>query len=114
MITRNGIFLVAFLGFFSGVYSDMKCPGVAEYELSFYSKWSNDTHPNAFPDMGKFSNWVGASHNMYYTMWGPGMKASPGVKDVAETGKLMRNVSLSSFSSSCLTRNSVRTKLLRS
>ena len=109
MITRNGIFLVAFLGFISGVYSDLKCPGVAEYELSFYSKWSNDTHPNAFPDMGKFSNWVGATHNMYYTMWNTGMEASPGVENVAETGKLM-----SSFNSSRLTRNSVRTKLMRS
>ncbi|KAL9952187.1 hypothetical protein ACROYT_G039402 [Oculina patagonica] len=64
----------------------MKCPGVAEYEVSFYGKWSNMTHPNAFPDMGKFSPWVGASHDMYYTMWGPGMKASKGVQEVAESG----------------------------
>ena len=89
MITCKGIFLVAFLGFFSEVYSDIKCPGVAHYELSFWPMWSNDTHPNAFPDMGKFSPWIGASHNMYYTMWDGGMEASPGVELVAETGKLI-------------------------
>ena len=96
MITRNGIFLVAFLGFFSAVYSDMKCPGVAHYELSFWSMWSNDTHPNAFPDMGKFSNWVGASHNMYYTIWDAGILATKGVEDVAETGELIIETPLSS------------------
>ena len=89
MITRNDIFLVAFLGFFSGAYSDMKCPGVAEYEISFWPMWSNDTHPNAFPNMGVFSPWVGASHNMYYVMWDAGMLASKGVEDVAESGELI-------------------------
>jgi len=86
MITRNSFFLVALLGFFSGVHSDMKCPGVAHYTLSFTAMWSNDTHPNAFPSGGHFSPWVGASHNMYYTMWDAGMEASKGVEDVAETG----------------------------
>ena len=89
MNSRTGIFLVAFLGFFSGVYSDMKCPGVAQYEVSFWGKWSNMTHPNAFPEMGVFSPWVGASHSMYYTMWDAGMPASKGVEDVAETGELL-------------------------
>lgn len=87
MITRTGVFLVAFLGVFSAVHCDIKCPGVAEYELSFWPMWSNMTHPNAFPDMGKFSPLVGCSHNMYYTMWDKGMQASQGVKDVAETGE---------------------------
>lgn len=65
----------------------MKCPGVAKYELSFYSMWSNETHPDAFPPMGgQFSPWIGASHNMNYTMFDVGMLASPGVEFVAETG----------------------------
>ena len=89
MISRNGVFLVAVFGFFSGVYSDLKCPGLAEYELSFVAMWSNDTHPNAFPMGGHFSPWIGASHNMNYTMWAEGMLASQGVEDVAETGEFI-------------------------
>lgn len=88
MISPTGVLLVAFLGVFSAVRCDMKCPGIAQYELSFYGMWSNMTHPNAVPDpQGKFSPWVGASHNMYYKMWDEGMLASEGVQQVAESGK---------------------------
>lgn len=88
MISPTGVFLVAFLGFFSAVRCDMKCPGIAEYKLSFYGMWSEMTHPNAVPvPQGKFSPWVGASHNMYYKMWDEGMLASEGVQQVAESGK---------------------------
>lgn len=81
------ISLVAFVSFFSAVYSaKYKCAGVAHYMLSFYGKWSNMTHTGAFPANGHFSPLIGCSHEEKYTMWEDGMKASTGVKDVAETG----------------------------
>ena len=64
-----------------------QCPGVARYSLSFYGTWSNLTHPNAFPVQGHFSPLIGCSHEDSYTMWDAGMKATPGVKDVAEIGE---------------------------
>ncbi|KAJ7352967.1 hypothetical protein OS493_032906 [Desmophyllum pertusum] len=87
MISRTSIFLVAFLGFFSTVYSNVKCPGKAEYELTVYYKWSNATHPNAVPMNGAhFSPLVGCSHSSGYKMFEAGMMATEGVKNVAETG----------------------------
>lgn len=50
--------------------------------------WSNDTHPNAFPSDGHFSSILGISHEGDYSMWGPGMNATPGVKEVAENGNV--------------------------
>ena len=48
------------------------------------------THPNAIPMTGSpmFSPWVGCSHSSGYSMWKPGMMASKGVQQVAETGEL--------------------------
>lgn len=83
------ISLVAFVSFFSAVYSaNYKCAGVAQYTMSFYGKWSSMTHTNAFPTSpdGHFSPLIGCSHEDKYTMWEDGVKASTGVKDVAETG----------------------------
>lgn len=88
MISRTSIFLVAFLGFFSTVYSNVKCPGKADYVLSVYYMWSNATHPDAVPMNGtNFSPLVGCSHSSGYKMFEAGMMASEGVKNVAETGK---------------------------
>ncbi|KAJ7379785.1 Spondin-1 [Desmophyllum pertusum] len=73
--------------FFRPVYSNVKCPGKAEYELSVYYMWSNTSHPNAVPINGaNFSPLVGCSHNSGYTMFEAGIKATEGVKYVAETG----------------------------
>ena len=85
------VFLVALFSLFSTAYSaTYNCQGVAQYWLTFYGKWSNMTHPNAFPftpKIGHFSPLVGASHESAYTLWMPGMNASEGVKNVAESGK---------------------------
>ena len=86
-------FLVAtFLSVFAVVYSapPYKCQGVAQYSLAFYGMWSSATHQNAFPANGHFSPLIGCSHEDAYTMWAPGMRASEGVKNVAETGKFVR------------------------
>ena len=60
----------------------------AKYKLDFYATWSSMTHPGGgFPSNGHFSSLVGASHNGSYTMWAPGILATPGVKLVAEAGR---------------------------
>ena len=65
-----------------------KCPGTANYTLSFYGLWKQDRHPGtAIPGNAHFSPLVGCSHGSDYIMWRVGTKASPGVELVAETGK---------------------------
>ena len=85
------VWLVALFGFFSEAYSaNYECQGVAQYGLTFHGMWSNMTHPNAFPfPSGRFSPLVGASHESAYSLWMSGMKASQGVKNVAEMGKFL-------------------------
>ena len=64
-----------------------KCPGTANYTLSFYGLWKQDRHPNtALPGGAHFSPLVGCSHGSDYVMWRAGTNASPGVEIVAETG----------------------------
>lgn len=58
--------------------------------LSFYGMWSNDTHgSDGFPPDGHFSAILGVSHENGYSLWAPGIKATEGVKEVAENGKLI-------------------------
>ena len=87
----GSVLWVALFSLFSAAYSaNYECQGVAQYELTFYGLWSNMTHPNAFPfspAIGHFSPLVGASHEAAYSLWMSGMKASEGVKNVAESGK---------------------------
>ena len=69
-----------------------KCPGAANYTLSFYGLWKQDRHPKTtIPDNAHFSPLVGCSHGSDYVMWRVGEKASPGVKLVAERGKDIKN-----------------------
>ena len=83
------VWLVALFGLFSAAYSaNYECQGVARYGLTFYGMWSNMTHPNAFPfapKIGHFSPLVGASLRSD-SLWMSGMRASEGVKNVAESG----------------------------
>lgn len=64
----------------------IKCKGIATYKLVFEADWTSHTHTD-FPRIPHFSSIVGCSHNASYVMWRPGMKATKGVKDVAEEGK---------------------------
>ena len=89
---KSFIFLIAFLSclFRANAAAPYKCSGVAQYTLSFYGMWSNDTHgSNAFPPDGHFSAILGVSHENGYSLWKPGIKATEGVKEVAENGKLI-------------------------
>jgi hypothetical protein len=64
----------------------VRCEGTARYTLTFRSEWTRETHPD-FPRIPHFSRLIGCSHNASYVMWKSGIKASEGVKDVAEEGK---------------------------
>ena len=80
--------LSAFLSLIAVVSSaGEKCPGTANYTLSFYGLWKRDRHPStALPGNAHFSPLVGCSHGSDYVMWREGAMASAGVESVAETG----------------------------
>lgn len=65
------------------------CHGDAVYKVTFYFKWSRDTHPRSYPEGGHWSPPTVASHSSAYQMWSPGSFASQGIQNVAETGNPM-------------------------
>ena len=62
------------------------CRGKALYKVNFEGLWQDDVQDGPLPPEAKFSPFTIASHDAEYTMWRPGLKASEGVKQVAETG----------------------------
>ncbi|KAJ2950193.1 hypothetical protein O0L34_g11554 [Tuta absoluta] len=60
----------------------------ARYELRFQGTWSNNTHPNMFPNAAivKFSDIVGASHTKTFHLYEENVGASDGMKMLAEQG----------------------------
>jgi hypothetical protein len=56
------------------------------YEVVFSATWSEDTHPDDFPSNPHFSGLIGASHNNNISFWSIGELATPGMKNMAETG----------------------------
>jgi len=56
------------------------------YEVTFNATWSKDTHPDDFPENPHFSGLIGATHNEDVSFWEVGELASPGIKNMAETG----------------------------
>jgi hypothetical protein len=56
------------------------------YNVTFTATWSAETHPDDFPSNPHFSGLIGASHNDEVTFWEIGGIASPGIKNMAETG----------------------------
>ncbi|XP_062520545.1 uncharacterized protein LOC134195525 [Corticium candelabrum] len=62
------------------------CRGKALYKLTFEGMWQDNVQDGPLPPEAKFSPFIIASHDAEYTMWRPGLKASEGVKQVAETG----------------------------
>lgn len=59
---------------------------VAMYRVTLDSVWSSTTHPTNFPSSAHYSSLIGGSHNDTIAFWQMGQLASPGVKQVAETG----------------------------
>ncbi len=60
--------------------------GAATYEVTFLSSWSATTHPQDFPSSPHFSELIGATHDSTVAFWTVGELASPGIKNMAETG----------------------------
>jgi hypothetical protein len=58
----------------------------AQYQLTFEATWSDTTHPNDFPPNPHFSGLIGASHSPAVHLWKEGERATPGIKNMAETG----------------------------
>jgi len=71
-----------------GTYSFTGCieKNAIEYEVTFQAFWSEETHPDDFPSNPHFSGLIGASHNENVSFWKVGALASPGIKNMAETG----------------------------
>jgi hypothetical protein len=60
--------------------------GPAQYLLTFEATWSAATHPTDFPPNPHFSGLIGAAHSPDVYLWQVGELASPGIKNMAETG----------------------------
>ena len=58
----------------------------ATYQIRFESDWSSATHPPALPPNPHYSPLIGATHNATGFVWSPGVLASAGVQQMAETG----------------------------
>ena len=88
MVSRIAFFkFFALVASFGAASSAKTCPGTAKYTITFYGKWSNTTHPNAYPVGGAyFSTMIGCSHGSNYSIFSSSIKATPGVKEVAEIG----------------------------
>jgi hypothetical protein len=56
------------------------------YSVVFQSAWSAETHPTDFPSGPHFSGLIGGTHDSSVTFWAEGALASPGIKNMAETG----------------------------
>jgi hypothetical protein len=59
---------------------------LARYQLTFEATWSAATHPTDFPPNPHFSGLIGAAHGLDASLWEEGGAATPGIKNMAETG----------------------------
>ena len=87
MIMRHKIIIIIALVLVSTTFF----PGCIEknavtYKVTFNTTWSEETHPDDFPSNPHFSGLIGASHNEKVTFWKEAELASPGIKNMAETG----------------------------
>lgn len=62
----------------------------ASYRVTFVGEWSDTSHPIDYPNNAHFSELIGHTHSAQGTIWEPGILASPGVENMAETGSTLR------------------------
>ncbi|CAB4007311.1 Hypothetical predicted protein [Paramuricea clavata] len=86
----NTLLELLFIAFLYVYTTEAKsCTGWANYTLTRRGDWTDARHPNSPPaSVRGFSETVGCSHNARYVMWAPGIKATTGVKNVAEAGNV--------------------------
>lgn len=58
----------------------------AQYEVTFDSVWSSETHPYEFPPNPHFSGLIGGTHQDTVSFWEVGGIATDGIEAMAETG----------------------------
>ena len=58
----------------------------ARFSVTFNAQWSRASHPTDFPGNPHFSGLIGATHNSDVSLWTPGGSATPGIRNMAETG----------------------------
>ncbi len=73
--------IIIFLAFEVGLSQS-----TASYTVRFDAEWSATTHPTDFPSGAHFSGLIGGTHNGTVSFWTDGQLASPGIKNMAETG----------------------------
>lgn len=56
------------------------------YRITFADQWDAARFPTEFPSNRHFSGLIGATHNEQVIFWESGQLATPGIKDMAETG----------------------------
>ena len=84
-----GILIALLILAFGWIYDDSseaQPPHSAQYQLTFEATWSDATHPTDFPPNPHFSGLIGASHSPDVHLWKEGERATPGIKNMAETG----------------------------
>lgn len=86
MIVVFASITAGFLIMFYYVGNEDSIVSEAEYEISFVSTWSSDTHPYNFPNNPHFSGLIGVTHDNNVSFWEEGKLASPGIQNMAETG----------------------------
>jgi len=77
LVLLTGLFLLSENGF---------TQSAASYTIRFDAEWSASTHPSDFPSGAHFSGLIGGTHNGTVAFWNAGQLASPGIKNMAETG----------------------------
>jgi hypothetical protein len=60
----------------------------ARYRVQFESRWTSTTHPIDFPANAHFSPLVGGNHDASAVFWREGQLASPGIRAMAEMGRV--------------------------
>lgn len=83
---RNLVFLGLVIFGLSACKQDVFDQFSVVYEVEFVSTWSASTHPSDFPANAHFSPFVVCSHLSSAQLFLPGLVASEGVQDLAETG----------------------------
>ena len=69
------------------VQLDVLAEEMAQYQITFTSTWSSETHPSEnFPAGAHFSRLIGATHNQSVIFWQSGSLATAGIEDMAEKG----------------------------